>query len=174
MNSDRPAATARQLALMRDLGLVPPQTCTLAQAAEAIALAQIIHCFATQIAQQEWRQDLTERDIRPLVKTVLEKPGMAEQIRDIMDANAQAAWTAQTEHESGLHKAVKIERRDVTPDLREDGNYLFVKMRLEKLFTDLPAYAPPKMQAVGQARVFLARDETLTERVKTWVNELLG
>ena len=174
MQDDSPLATEKQIALMRSLGLVVSSGCTVGQAAEAIGGVRIIHCFAAQIAEQEWRQSLEDRDLRPLVTAVLAKPGMAAQIQDIMDASAQAAWTARTDQDANGSSARRLAtRKELTPDLREDGNYLFVKMKLERLFPDLPQELPVAMPA-PQMRVFLAREDALPERVMAWVNEFLG
>src|SRR5579862_6113131 len=97
MTSTLRPATEKQLALMHELGLAVPETCSIEQASDLITTARIIQRFAVQIAKQEWRSDLSGLDLAPLVKAVIEAPGMAQQIHENMDASAQAAFSAKAE-----------------------------------------------------------------------------
>src|SRR5471032_1869919 len=123
-------ASEKQRAVMAKLGLPVSPLCSAEQATESIWLAQIVLRYVSQIANKNWRIRVEDRELQPIVQAVMAAPGLAEQIRENMDASAQAAWTAvdDWEHDaassSGARRA--IERRDVTIDVKEDACYFFV------------------------------------------------
>ena len=176
MSVEHPASE-KQRGFMAKFGLPIPPSCTAEQATEAIGLAQIVLRYVSQIANQNWRIRVEDQELYPIVQAAMAAPGLAEQIRENMDASAQAAWTAVDDWEndaassSGARR--KIERRDVTIDVKEDACYFFVKMRLEKRIPELaarenqppPQAQPPAAQSGFTPRIFLAQ-ETRWERLK--------
>ena len=174
MNRELDPATDKQVALIQDLGLTLPPGCTVAQASDIIGTAQIIRNFALQIARQEWRADISGYDLRPIIRSVLWTPEMADEIHEIMDAQAQAAFTAREEEEQ--IKAAGASSPDMTPDLRVDKNYEIVKGKLEDHFPDLKKMStrlstPPPLP---KAKVYLPTDSGILESVKSWVDGFRG
>ena len=179
-----PHATDKQRALMVELGVSCPDNCTVAQASELTALARFVACYALQVAWQEWRQELSPAEVRPVVKAVFGVRGMAEQIRETMDAIAQAASLARDEREAlarsptgRLRRATDVRTGSEAggplqrPELREDASYVFVKLRLQRLFPGIAALAPMPPAADSQrARVFLAADLRFLERLSYWLH----
>ena len=179
-----PHATDKQRALLVELGVPCPADCTVAQASELTALARFVACYALQVAWQEWRQELSPAEVRPVVKAVFGVRGMAEQIRETMDAIAQAAALARDERESlerspsgRLRRAsdVRVDREAngalQRPELREDGSYVFVKLRLQRLFPGIAALTPMVPAADSQrARIYLAADVRFLERLSYWLH----
>lgn len=174
MNREQDPATEKQVALIQDLGLTLPPGCTVAQASDIIGTAQIIRNFAVQIARQEWRVDISTYDLRPIIRSVLWTPEMAEEIHDIMDAQAQAAFTAREEEEQII--ATGASSPDMTPDLHEDKNYSIVKGKLEYHFPDLKQMNPrlTTPPPLPKAKVYLPTDSGILESVKTWVDGFRG
>ena len=179
-----PHATDKQRALIEELGVPCPETCTMTLASERIALARFVACYVLQVAWQEWRQEMTPAEVRPIVAAVFGVRGMAEQVRETMDAIAQAAALARDEREAlgrsptgrlrrasdvrtGSEPAGELQR----PELREDASYVFVKLRLQRLFPGIAALAPPPPEPHSQrAHVYLARDLRFLERLSYWLH----
>lgn len=174
MNREQDPATEKQVALIQELGLTLPPGCTVAQASDIIGTAQIIRNFALQIARQEWRADISGYDLRPIIRSVLWTPEMADEIHDIMDAQAQAAFTAREEEEQ--IKAAGASSPDITPDLHEDKNYSIVKAKLEYHFPDLKQMNPrlTTPHPPPRPKVYLPTDSGILESVKTWVDGFRG
>ena len=170
MPSDQPASE-KQCSAMAELGLPVSASCTSGQATEMIGLARIVLRYVSQIANRNWRIPVEDSQLLPIVQAVMATGKLAEQIRENMDASAQAAWTAVNDFEKDPNASgprAKIERRDVVPDVKEDACYFFVKMQLEKRFPKLAERLnePAPVQTVSnEPRIFLAQ-ETRWERLK--------
>ena len=173
------SATDKQLSKMSELGLSVPPKCSFEQAAEAIGLAQIVLRYVAQIANRDWRIHVEDAELRAVVQAVMEQPELTRQICENMDASAQAAWMAVRDFEddptgSGFRR--KIERRDVTPDVKEDACYFFAKLQIEKHVPRLAGRisAPPAPPKLESARIFLAQ-ETRWDRLKrNWARMTRG
>ena len=171
MNREQEPATEKQIALIRDLGLTVPSGCTVAQASDIISLAQIVRHFAIQVARQEWRIDISDYDLRPIIRSILWTPEMADEIHEIMDAQAQAAWSAQEAQGPASDQAVAVQQ--FTHDLREDKNYNIMKAKLEYHFAELKTMSPKLTTPAAQkSTVFLASDSGILNSVRTWVDGL--
>jgi len=176
MNREQNPATEKQVTLIRDLGLTVPPECSVAQAADIITLAQIVRQFAIQIARQEWRQDISSYDLRPLIRSILWTPEMADEIHEIMDAHIQAAWSAQDDQERSTKDEKPMPESgtpNVTHDLREDSNYTIVKAKLEYYFAELKTMSPKLAASLPpKPTVFLASDSGVLSSVRNWVDGL--
>ena len=87
---------------------------------DVAATLRIIQRFAVQIAKQEWRSDLSGLDLGPLVKAVVEQPGMAQQIHENMDASAQAAFSAKTTlDQEASAKSKPVDPSDLVGDVKD-------------------------------------------------------
>jgi hypothetical protein len=169
MTTTRPA-TDKQLALLSEFGISAPENCSVEQATELIATGRIVQRFAVQIAMQEWRSDLSGLDLSPLVKAVVETPEIARQIRENMDASAQAAVSAKAELEK---EAKPINPNDLIADVKDDASYFFVKMRLEKMFPNISSHRLPAQKTGHELpKVFLPAQQTRWEKFRWWVHSL--
>jgi hypothetical protein len=171
MTSTDRTATEKQIALMRELGVAVPETCSVEEAADLIVTARIIQRFAVQIARQEWRSDLAGLDLSSLVQAVMSTPGMAQQIHENMDASAQAAFSAKAELEKDARgKSNPIDPEALVGDVKEDASYYFVKMRLEKMFPNISSHRLPAQKTGHEMpKVFLAPEQSRWEKFRWWV-----
>ncbi len=170
MNRAKEPATEKQVALIQDLGLKLPDGCTVAQASGIIGMAQIVRNFAVQIARQEWATDVSNYDLRPIIRAVLWTPEMADEIHETMDATAQAAFSAREEEEQ--MEAVGATVKPLESELRVDKNYEFVKSKLEYHFPNLQQLRPKPVELPPppKPKVYLASDSGILESVRTWVD----
>lgn len=173
------AATDKQLALMTELGVPIPPACSFELATESIGLAQIVLRYVSQLANRNWQIRVEDEELRAVVRAVLAAPQVAAQIRENMEASSEVAFLAARDWEDDPHgsgaKRAKVELRDVTPDLKEDASYFFVKMQLEKHIPRLTGRMTVPLPAARAThtgpRIFLAQ-ETRWEKLKRHWNEL--
>lgn len=176
MNRELEPATEKQLSLMRDLDLAVPPGCTVAQASDLIGMTQIIRHFAIFVARQEWHADISDRDLRAVIRAVMDKPAIASDIEETMDAYTQAAWTAKNEQEkeSGGGASSMQSEPGVFLDLHEDGTYSFVREKLEQFLPDIKALHPKRpLPPPPTPKVFLASDSGILQSVRVWVDGFL-
>jgi hypothetical protein len=174
MNRELDPATGKQLALIRDLGLNTPPNCTVARASDLIGLAQIIRHYAIFVARQEWHADINDLDLREVIRAVVEKPEIALEVQETMDAYTQAAWVSRDEQD----KLPAVQKSAAEPhiflDLREDENYSFVKAQLERFLPDIKALHPKRpLPPPPTPKVFLASDSGVFESVRVWLDGFL-
>jgi hypothetical protein len=173
MSRELEPATEKQLALIRDLGLVAPPGCSVAQASELIGRTQIIRHFAIFVARQAWNADLSERDLRPVILSVMQKSAISDDVQEIMDAYTQAAFTAEAAQGKAAGTSAPMEP-SIFMDLHEDSTYTFVKNLLEKHLPDLKALHDKRpLPAPPTTKVFLASDSGILQSVRVWVDGIL-
>jgi hypothetical protein len=173
MNRELEPATDKQLALIRDLGLIAPHRCSVAQASELIGRTQIIRHFAIFVARQAWSVDVSDRDLRPVIGAVMQKPAISDDVQEIMDAYTQAAFTAEAAQGKAAGTSAPLEP-SIFMDLHEDGTFTFVKSLLEKHLPDVKAQHDNRpLSAPPTAKVFLASDSGILQSVRVWVDGIL-
>jgi hypothetical protein len=173
MNREQEPATDKQISLIRDLGLAVPPGCSVALASELIGRTQIIRHFAIFVARQAWSADISERDLRPVIRAVMAKPSIADDVQEVMDAYTQAAFTAEAEHGKTPPKKSPTDP-NIFMDLHEDATYAFVKLQLEKFLPDVEAMHPKRpLPPPPTAKVFLASDSGVLQSVRVWVDGFL-
>ena len=174
MNRQLEPATEKQLALMRDLGLHIPAGCSVAQASELIGRTQIIRHFAIFVARQAWSADISERDLRPVIQSVMQNAAISDDVQEIMDAYTQAAFTAEAAQGKASGTSAPMEP-SIFLDLHEDDTYTFVKDLLERHYPDVKALHDKRpLPAAPTTKVFLASDSGILQSVRVWVDGFLN